>query len=188
MVLPPLATVAELAAWMQREPAELPPGAPLVLDTASAIVRSEARQRFTRGTTMVALVARERVITLPQRPVLGVELVRVAGRVLRTDEYRVIPGGVLVLVPLGHLSSVAVTYRHGYAETPGDVRAIVLTLAARVLNNPGDLRQESVGSVSVTYAAESIGASLAAIERDQLARYRPRAAVVQLGTAEGRRW
>ncbi|MFD4833752.1 hypothetical protein ACFWPV_28485 [Streptomyces uncialis] len=173
---------------MQREPTELPPGAPLVLDTASAIVRAEARQRFTRGTTTVALVARGPVVTLPQRPVVAVELVTAGGRVLRTDEYRVVPGGVLVLVPLGHLSPVAVTYRHGYADVPGVVRAIVLTLAARVLNNPSDLRQESVGSVSVTYGAETIGASLAPAERDQLSRYRPRAAVVQLGTAEGQRW
>lgn len=76
---------------------------------------------------------------------------------------------------------VYVTYTHGYATVPADVRAIVLTLAGRVLTNPSDLRQESVGSVSVTYAAETIGASLAPIERDQLARYRPRAAVVGLG-------
>lgn len=52
--------------------------------------------------------------------------------------------------------------------------------------HPSDLRQEPVGSVNVTYAAETIGASLAPIERDQLARYRPRVAVVQLD--EGRPW
>ncbi|MFJ9549080.1 hypothetical protein [Streptomyces erythrochromogenes] len=82
--------------------------------------------------------------------------------------------------------SAVVTYSHGYATVPADVRAIVLTLAGRVLTNPSDLRQESAGSVSVTYAAETIGAGLAPIERDQLARYRPRAAVVQLG--KGRPW
>ncbi|CAM5247716.1 hypothetical protein SSPIM334S_06287 [Streptomyces spiroverticillatus] len=76
--------------------------------------------------------------------------------------------------------AVTVTYTHGYASVPGDVRAVVLTLAARVLNNPTDLRQESVGSVSVTYAAETIGASLAPADRDLLGRYRKRAAVVGL--------
>ncbi|MFJ2407105.1 hypothetical protein ACIOUE_38060 [Streptomyces xanthochromogenes] len=179
MALPALATLDELAAWMQREPTELPPSAALVLDTASAIVRAEARQRFTRGTTTVALAPRGQVVSLPQRPVVSVELVRAGGRALPPDEYR-LWRDQLWLGSLG-LGPVVVTYTHGYGDVPADVRAIVLTLAGRVLTNPSDLRQESVGSVSVTYAAETIGASLAPIERDQLARYRPRAAVVQLG-------
>lgn len=183
MALPALATVDELAAWMQRGRDELPEGAALVLDTASAIVRSEARQRFTRGTTTVALAPREQVVSLPQRPVIGVELVRAGGRELRPHEFRVWRDELWLSAAFG---SVVVTYSHGYAEVPATVRAIVLTLAGRVLTNPSDLRQESVGSVSVTYAAETIGASLAPIERDQLARFRPRAAVVQLG--KGRPW
>ncbi|MFG3349218.1 hypothetical protein ACGF1Z_29695 [Streptomyces sp. NPDC048018] len=183
MALPALATVDELAAWMQREPAELPEGAALVLDTASAVVRSEARQRFTRGTSTVALSPRDHVLNLPQRPVVSVELVRAGGRALRPDEYRLWRDELWLSAAYG---SVVVTYTHGYANVPADVRSIVLTLAGRVLTNPADLRQESVGSVSVTYAAETIGASLAPIERDQLARYRPRAAVVQLG--KGRPW
>ncbi|MFJ1789543.1 hypothetical protein ACIOML_35195 [Streptomyces anulatus] len=183
MALPALATVDELAAWMQREPAELPEGAALALDTASAIVRSEARQRFTRGTSTVALSLQDQVVTLPQRPVVSVELVRAGGRELHPDEYRLWRDELWFT---GSYGSAVVTYSHGYAEVPATVRAIVLTLAGRVLTNPSDLRQESVGSVSVTYAAETIGASLAPIERDQLARYRPRAAVVQLG--KGRPW
>lgn len=51
MTRPVLATVDQLAAWTQRERAELPEVAALVLDAASAIVRSEARQRFARGTS-----------------------------------------------------------------------------------------------------------------------------------------
>ncbi|MEU3060654.1 hypothetical protein [Streptomyces subrutilus] len=178
MALPALATLDELSAWMQRARDELPAGAALVLDTASAIVRSEARQRFTRATTTVALAPREHVVSLPQRPVIGVDSVRGGGRELRADEYRLWRDELWFA---GSFSSVSVTYTHGYGDVPADVRAIVLTLAGRVLTNPSDLRQESVGSVSVTYAAETIGASLAPIERDQLARYRPRAAVVQLG-------
>ncbi|WP_369383459.1 hypothetical protein [Streptomyces sp. cg36] len=174
----------ELAAWMQRERDELPTGAALVLDTASAIVRTEARQRFTRGTTTVALARRGQSVALPQRPVVSIDLVRVGGRELRPDEFRVWRDH-LWLRALG-FGPVVVTYTHGYVTVPADVRALVLTLASRVLTNPADLRQESAGSVSVTYAAETIGASLAPIERDQLARYRPRAAVVRLG--EGPPW
>lgn len=184
MTLPALATVEELAAWMQREPAELPESAPLVLDTASAIVRAEARTRFTKGTTTVALRSRDRVVVLPQRPVVSVQLVRATGRVLRPDEYQLWRDELTL--PAVVTGPVVVTYTHGYDAVPADVRAIVMTLAGRVLTNPSDIRQESVGSVSVTYAAETIGASLAPIERDQLARYRPRAAVVQLGKARPR--
>lgn len=63
---------------------------------------------------------------------------------------------------------------------PGDVLAVVLTAAQRVLSNPGDLRQETVGSISVTYAAETIGASLSVADKDLLARYRRRVAVARL--------
>ncbi|MFE2977463.1 hypothetical protein [Streptomyces sp. NPDC059258] len=178
-----MATLDELAAWMQLDRDALPAGAALMIDTASAIVRTEARQRFTRGTTTVALAPREHVVALPQRPVIGVELVRAGGRELGPDEYRVWRDELWLS---GTYGSVVVTYSHGYATVPADVRAIVLTLAGRVLTNPSDLRQESVGAVNVTYAAETIGASLAQIERDALARYRPRAAVVQLG--RGRPW
>lgn len=179
MALPALATVEELAAWMQREPAEMPEGAALVLDTASAIVRSEARQRFTRGTSTVAVAPRGQYVPLPQRPVISIERVWRGGGDLPPEDYR-LWRDELHFRQLGS-APVYVTYTHGYATVPADVRAIVLTLAGRVLTNPSDLRQESVGSVSVTYAAETIGASLAPIERDQLARYRPRAAVVGLG-------
>ncbi|MGW2591661.1 hypothetical protein ACWCXC_15550 [Streptomyces sp. NPDC001515] len=75
---------------------------------------------------------------------------------------------------------VSVTFTHGYAEVPGDVIAVALTAAQRVLSNPNDLRQETVGAVSVTYAAETIGASLSQADKDLLARYRRRFAVTRV--------
>ncbi|MGW1836321.1 hypothetical protein [Streptomyces sp. NPDC002067] len=176
MALPALATLDELAAWMQRAPDELPDGAALVLDTASAIVRSEARQRFTRGTSSATLHPYGGWVVLPQRPVISVEEVREAGQLVPADRWQLVGDRVRVVGD----QAVTVTYTHGYETVPGDVLAVVLTLASRVLTNPGDLRQESVGAVTVTYAAETIGASLAPIERDALARYRHRAAVVRL--------
>ncbi|MCX5398464.1 hypothetical protein [Streptomyces sp. NBC_00102] len=183
MALPALATIDELAAWTQMDPDDLPEGAALVLDTASAVVRAEARQRFTRGTTTVALRPRDYIVMLPQRPVIEVELVAIAGRELRPDEYRVWRDRIILRGRA--CGPVVVTYVHGYEPVPADVRGVVLTLAGRMLSNPRDLRQEAVGSVSVTYAAETIGASLAPIERDQLARYRARAAVVPVGDDGG---
>ncbi|MFJ8472170.1 hypothetical protein [Kitasatospora sp. NPDC094011] len=177
--LPPLATVDQLAAWMQRTPAELPEGAALVLDVASRIVRTEARQDFTRRSTTATFNPRDGWITLPLRPVVSVDAVTVAGGVVEPSGWELVRDRLRVK---NYPNSPAlVTYTAGYASVPGDVLAVVLTLAARIINNPADLRQEAVGGVSVTYAAETIGASLAPAERDQLARYRRRAAVVGLG-------
>jgi hypothetical protein len=186
--LPALATLEELAAWMQTDVGSLPASASLVLDTASAIVRGEARQHFTRRTTTVTMypswvetdtvwgTRRAWGVTLPQRPVISVDSVRNSldapvGFVLRRDK--------LTFESLSE--AVSVTFTHGYAETPGDVKAVVLSAASRVLNNPSDIRQEAVGSLSVTYAAETIGASLAQADKDLLARYRRRAASVRWG-------
>ncbi|GGV54191.1 hypothetical protein [Streptomyces spectabilis] len=177
MALPALATTDQLAAWMQRERDELPEGAALVLDVASRIVRTEARQNFTRGTSSATLYPREGWAALPQRPVISVQEVRRGGQLVPPDRWQLVRDRVRVL---GGDQAVTVTYTHGYASVPADVLAVVLTLASRVLTNPSDLRQESVGSVSVTYSAETIGASLAPADRDLLARYRRRVAVVGL--------
>ncbi|WP_418956829.1 hypothetical protein [Streptomyces tritici] len=176
MALPALATVDQLAAWMQREPAEMPEGAALVLDVASAVVRREARQSFTRGTSSATLHPNGGWVVLPQRPVIAVQSVRAGGQLVPPDRWQLVRDRLAVFDD----QAVTVTYTHGYASVPGDVLAVVLTLAGRVLTNPSDLRQESVGSVSVTYSAETIGASLAPADRDLLARYRRRVAVVRL--------
>ncbi|MFJ5707614.1 hypothetical protein [Streptomyces sp. NPDC093105] len=176
MALPALATVDQLAAWMQREPEEMPEGAALVLDVASAVVRREARQSFTRGTSSATLHPDGGWVALPQRPVIAVQSVHVRGQLVPPDRWQLVRDRLAVVDD----QAVTVTYTHGYASVPGDVLAVVLTLAGRVLTNPSDLRQESVGSVSVTYSAETIGASLAPADRDLLARYRRRVAVVRL--------
>jgi hypothetical protein len=113
-------------------------------------------------------------VTLPQRPVVSVDSVQRDGvdvpyRKMSTDR-----------IYVGSCGPVSVTFTYGYVEVPGDVLAVVLTGASRVLNNPSDLRQETVGSISVTYAAETIGASLSQADKDLLSRYRRRAAMVGL--------
>ncbi|MFC7828206.1 hypothetical protein [Streptomyces sp. NPDC057375] len=75
---------------------------------------------------------------------------------------------------------VTATFTHGYEETPGDVLAVVLSAAQRVLTNPHDLRQETAGGISVTYAAETVGVSLAPADKALLARYRRGTQVVAL--------
>ncbi|MEU4005622.1 hypothetical protein AB0F32_24420 [Streptomyces albidoflavus] len=175
MELPALATLDELAGWMQVEPDDLPDSAGMVLDIVSAIVRAEARQTFTRRTSTAVLYPDACRVSLPQRPVVSVESV--------TDE-----GGSPLAYRLRrdviHLDKPAeatrVTFTHGYSKVPGDVLAVALTAAQRVVSNPRDYRQETVGAISVTYAAETIGASLSQADRDLLARYRRTVAVVKL--------
>ncbi|MEU9047501.1 MULTISPECIES: hypothetical protein [unclassified Kitasatospora] len=176
--LPPLATVDQLATWLQRTPAELPEGAALVLDVASRIVRTEARSDFTRRSTTAMFNPRDGVIRLPLRPVVSVDAVTVAGGVVEPSGWLLV-GDRLRVLRYPHTPAL-VTYTSGYSVVPGDVLAVTLTLAARIINNPADLRQEAVGGVSVTYASETIGASLAEAERDQLSRYRRRVSMVGL--------
>lgn len=182
MALPALATVSQLEAWMQVEAGTLPASASSALDIVSAIVRAEARQSFTRGTSTVTLYPeyvdlwqgpRWYYVVLPQRPVVSIESVTRDGIAVSWSRKhdRVFVAGC---------EPVSVTFTHGYASVPGDVLAVVLTAAQRVLTNPTDLRQETVGSLSVTYAAETIGASLSQADKDLLARYRRRTAVVRL--------
>lgn len=184
MALPALATVSQLESWMQVDPGTLPASASSVLDTASAIVRAEARQSFTRGTSTVTLypsstrgIPPQRYVDLPQRPVVSVASVVQGGKTLVAEtDYKLRRDRLY----LNGCEPVSVTFTHGYTETPGDVLAVVLTAAQRVLSNPSDLRQETVGSVSVTYAAETIGVSLSQADKDLLARYRRRVAVVRV--------
>ncbi len=184
MALPALATLTQLESWMQAGVGTLPASASMVLDTVSAIVRAEARQNFTRSTSTVTMypsstrgIPARYYVDLPQRPVVSVDSVVSDGVALVADTDYELRRDRLYL---NACAPVSVTFTHGYVETPGDVLAVVLTAAQRVLSNPSDLRQEAVGNVSVTYAAETIGASLAQRDKDLLQRYRRGVASVRL--------
>jgi hypothetical protein len=49
------------------------------------------------------------------------------------------------------LRSITVTYTHGYATIPSIIVSITARLAARLLDTPSSVRQESIGAYSVTY-------------------------------------
>lgn len=175
MALPPLATREQLAAWMQVDPASLPAGTESVLAAVSAIVRKEARNNFQRATTTLVRRPREGCASLPLRPVIRVENVTRDGKPVawEWDEEA-------ELLFVNGCTPVSVTFTHGYDRVPDDVLAVVLTAAQHVVTNPQNLRQETVGSISVTYSSETIGASLSPADKDLLARYRRTVAVVRL--------
>ena len=179
MGLPDLVSLDELAAWMGGS-AALPVNAANAISAASSIVRGECRQRLTRETTTVTLRPRAmrefpftHCIDLTQRPIVSVDsLLRDGAAVdyVQRGECLYLHGGC----------PVTLTYTHGYVDIPWDIKSVVLGCAMRILSNPHDLRQETAGSVSVTYAAETIGASLSPADKDVLARYRRRVAVVRM--------
>ncbi|MEG8275772.1 hypothetical protein [Streptomyces sp. AHA2] len=198
-VLPPLATVADLATLLGRT---FTPGQELqaqaLLDQASSVVRSYVRQDITRATTTDTFTMRRAdavlhrcagVVTLPQRPVVDIDTVLIDGTATQ-DWWQ--DGNDLLLrswtwdrPPAAHRPpQVTVTYTHGFDEVPGDIKAIVLQAANRVIVNPSGIRSETVGGESVTYlipaVGEYLGVLLSRTEQRVLDRYRRTAGSVNL--------
>lgn len=198
-VLPPLATVADLGTLLGRtftttEEAQ----AQSLLDQASSIVRGYLRQDITRASTTDTFTMRRAdpllrrcggVVTLPQRPVVDVTEVKVNGTVtqdwwldgvdllLRTAPWQAPPGA-------NQPPQVTVTYTHGWDPVPGDIAAIVMQAANRVLVNPSQIRSEAVGGESTTYlipaTGEALGVLLSRTEMRVLDRYRRTAGSVRV--------
>lgn len=131
-------------------------------------------------------------LVLPQRPVVSVARVRVhalvlldwvlsGDRLLRTGGWRRLPGTTTYPDP----GLVEVTYTHGWAEVPDDVRAVCLDLASMSVTNPGWLREYDVTIDDYqrrkVFASESLGSgTLSAAHREMLAPYRRRIGTVAL--------
>lgn len=195
MALPPLANVEDLADYVQA-PVDPAAGA-LALRLASAAIRRYTRQDITFvAQETVLLAGGERVLRLPQRPVVvdkenpltvvelgdgtgidveaeeGRDFTRLGSELSRSYPYYA-PGRYMGW-PYGRTLGiwtprVRVTYSHGYTEVPEDVEGVCLDLAAATLSNPERLRSESVGSESRTYMVETFGTgSLTASHRDLL--------------------
>ena len=188
MALPAFATAAELAAATQSEVSGA--SADLALASASAIIRSWTKQTITRVVDdIVSLrVLDECELILPQRPVVSVSQVRVnslvlqdwvlsGDRLLRTGGWRSLPGTTTYPDP----GLVEVTYTHGWAEVPDDVRAVCLDLAAMSLTNPGGLREVAIDDYRRVFASETLGSgTLSAAHREILTPYRRRIGTVSL--------
>ena len=201
MPLPSLVTVADLAALLGRTfTPEQELQAQALLDQASSIVRAYVRQDITRATTADTFLMRRvdplrrgcvGAVTLPQRPVESVTEVTVNGLV--TQDWWLDGTDLLLRAwpwgqpPAAHEPpQVTVTYTHGWDPVPGDVQAIVMQAANRVIVNPSAVRSETVGGESVTYlipaAGEYLGVLLSRTEQRVLDRYRRTAGSVRLGS------
>lgn len=169
--MPAFATVSDLATYLQRDlDAADTATATQALDTASGAIRSYTRQTLSAATTTDQLRANwSSEIVLPERPVSAVASVVVAGpywsQTLTSTDYRWTRQGSLYVSPLagspadgrgswgGPEATVTVTYTHGFAVIPDDIRGICLAMATRSMAVPvsAGVASESIGSYSVSF-------------------------------------
>jgi hypothetical protein len=168
------AVAADLASYLQTTfTAGQTATATLLLDLASADIRNYTRQTISRVTddTVLLRAPGVRELTLPERPVVSVATVKLGTVTVAPAAYLLI-GDELVWVAstlsIGNLAEggagwgsalVEVTYTHGYATTPDDIKGVCLAVAARGFVNPQGATQQDVnmGPASVSQQfAESV--------------------------------
>lgn len=183
--------------------------AEMFLELATAQIQGWTRQRIeaVADDEVVLAGTRDWELELPERPVTSATVTAVDGIALVEGSYRlsgsklIRPGGWCGPwglqsgnAPSGLLqawwwdvpSRVEVTYSHGFATIPDDVRMVCLQLAARLLQNPTGVAQETIGNYSVMYEARNaVGTAaggLTGAETVLLSRYRRRAVAMKTGT------
>lgn len=156
------AAPADLAAYLQREPfaagAETT-SAQLALDVATSVVVARTGQTFTAVTgDTVTLDTHGEDVFLPQRPVTAVTSVTTRDRgstitttrtanvdyELRRDRLRWVRGGAWPY-------EVTVTYDHGYATIPDDVKGATLAVAAEIHSNPEGVARSTLDDAGDTH-------------------------------------
>jgi hypothetical protein len=144
-----------------------------LLELASGLIVDEAKQEIDIDTDVLTMPGtNDATILLPQRPVVSVESVKLAGAELVEGVAWYLDGNRLVRIPatilLGGLleeeqfpgggrgfgwptQTLQITYQHGYLDVPASVKAICVEAVVRVWVNPGSVAQERVGDTSTMY-------------------------------------
>jgi len=184
-------TPSQLASYLQSDVDTS--SATLAITQAEALVRGYCRQTITADTSTALLPIQVGgdgyFVLLPESPVTAVDTVEVSG-VAYVDGVDFSWDGASQTVRLAVVEYddtvqfrptaplAEVTYDHGYATPPGDVVAVVLSLAGRVFDNPRGMRSESVEGYTYTRGGDGddiLGVSLSKSEMKILDRYRTRA-------------
>lgn len=149
------ATIDDLSAYMNKPIPADDATAELALSLASDAVRAYCRQDVSQATTTEVLEGTgSTLLMLAQTPVSSVGLVKVDGTTVESSAYAFTQFGALyrkVGTWPGVFSRIEVTYTHGWPEVPGPVKAATLSVAARIIDSPAGVRQETIGAYSVTY-------------------------------------
>lgn len=183
-----LATRAELALLLELEEAEVPQArAELLLKLASGEARAYTGNLFDRVADDVVRLngTGSRVLLLPEAPVSAVTAVvenpdaatptTLAAPTATSPSWEWDEDGVIERIDGGVFARrrrfYSVTYTHGFAVVPDEVKGVVLQVAARAFLNPEGLKQETLGRYSYTLAGEAAGVGLYGPERSVLDAY-----------------
>lgn len=155
--------------------------AQLALDVATADIKIHAGQQIEKiDNEAVTLDADgSKVLFLPEQPVLAVDAVSVEGvaLVVISDVYWYRDGSLYRRSGLSwgtERQSVVVTYDHGYAAIPTDIKGVCMRRAARFLDNPtSTIRRTSVDDATIEYADTAASEAFTDPEREILDAYRP---------------
>lgn len=151
-----LATVAQLESWLGRE-FDSETAAQQALDVASDTIRSYCGHSISQilNDTVVLDGTGTNTLLLPAAPVNGIDSIEVNGEALESTDYkyskkgwvRRVDGLKFPTTP----GSIEVIYNHGYTTIPKDIVGVVLSFASRALDGSANVKQETIGSYSVTY-------------------------------------
>lgn len=170
------------------------------LDDATGFIDGYLRRSLDEATVSQILPLVDNRVRLPKRPVSAVASVKAiqedgtVGATLtgwRWDGIAtvdLIEGRQQLNLPEWwndeHDRTVQVTYTHGYATVPDDVKAVCAQLATRAFLNPTGLRSETVGDYSYSLAIPATGVPFGAYldpnSMKVLDRYRTTARTVEL--------
>lgn len=170
----------------------------LLLDLATGAIQAHTHQTLGRVLNDAVTLPGNwgNALVLPERPASAPTLVKIGDTTLTVDTDYVFDGrwtlyrgtkvnGVLSVNGPDYLidgwgdwggpgAVVSVTYSHGFAAIPNDIKGVCLALAARSLQSPDGVNSETVGSYSVSYSRTGGAVSLLDEERKLLDRYRVR--------------
>lgn len=183
----PLATVDQLAAYLQQPLATGDPSATLMLTIASAMVRDELQQEITAVAGDVALLdpINGAYVLLPEMPVTAVTTVETYDNTVTPGVWTVQdPTTYTVSMRLGIIAALPglgvtwpttpeswrVTYDHGYMVVPDGLVGVCLGVAARTYSTPAGAESERIGGYQVKYAMQADGFN--PLEKVVLDRYR----------------
>lgn len=183
-----LITTDQLAHRLQLDPGALDPEtAALTVAAASGMVRSIGRQTYSFvAQETVELLGGERVLTLPQRPVVvdtdnpltvteaeyfgAAGMLMVDGRDFERVGAELTRGAPWWWANTRLLGwpwyptkgvwapKVRVTYSHGYTTLPDEIVKICLDVASSLYTNPTGLRSHGIDDFNEVFASEVLGA------------------------------
>lgn len=169
-----LITTEELAAFMGRTFTETEEAqAQMFIDSVSLIIESETGVSFTEVLDEEIRIQADGygMIELSAKPISEVTVYGI-------DETEALTygawDGLATVYGLQPNQVVDIVYSHGYSIIPGDIKAVAYGVCSRMLYNPGGLRQETVGAISVTYpgvGGEAGTINFSTLERKVLAKY-----------------